>query len=110
MLRLTFAAAALIAGIFAIAASERHVDIYSDANVQCPETVRSPFRYVILDARETKYLSPDGGEATFRGVEVLLAPQSFSEGTLRRLFEMLSKRLEKTCTMRVASTCTGGRS
>jgi len=53
----------------------------------------SPFHYAITRNQitdGTRY--PEGGTARFRGVDVLLDAKSFSEETLRRLLELLSKR------------------
>jgi hypothetical protein len=58
-----------------------------------PAPPKSPFRYVITwnkITEGTRY--PEGGSLRSRGVSVLLDAKSFSEETLRRLLELLSKR------------------
>jgi hypothetical protein len=53
----------------------------------CPEPVRSAFRYVIAYNQEA---TSNRGE-TFRVIDVLMDPNSLSEGNLKQLFAMLSR-------------------
>jgi hypothetical protein len=62
----------------------------------CPAPTRSLFRYAITYNDEIEYTAPGGATATYRVVDVLLAPKSFSEATLRQLFQLLSKRFLKS--------------
>jgi hypothetical protein len=62
----------------------------------CPEPPKSPFRYAIVYNDETDYRSSEGDAGKFRVVEVLLDSTAFSEGTLRQLFALLSKRFPKS--------------
>ena len=63
---------------------------------RCPEPARSPFRYVITYNDEVDYHSSEGEKGTFRVVEILLDSESFSEPTLRQLFELIAKRFPKS--------------
>src|SRR6185503_20891378 len=62
----------------------------------CEEPSRSPFRYVIVYETTVASALPQRGAETFQTVDVLLDPSSFSEATLKRLFELLSKRFSKS--------------
>jgi hypothetical protein len=54
---------------------------------------KSPFRYVITRNQITEVARyPVGGRLRSRGVDVVLDAKAFSEGTLRQLTELLSKR------------------
>lgn len=60
----------------------------------CPEPTKSPFRYAIAHDDEVDYVV-NGVTQKYRSVDVLLGVESFSEATLRQLFELLSKRYAK---------------
>jgi hypothetical protein len=59
----------------------------------CPDSPRSPFRYVITRNRvnEFRYYQ-NGPNVKARGVSVLLDRKSFTEENLKQLFSLLSKR------------------
>ncbi len=61
---------------------------------RCPEPTKSPFRYAITHNDEVDYVV-NGVTRKYRSVDVLLGLESFSEATLRHLFERLSKRYPK---------------
>ena len=97
MLRRTFTAAVLVIGVLFLVVSGLAGDTsFAFQERRCPEPPKSPFRYVITYENEADYHSPDGGKRAYRVVEVLLDPDAFSEATLRRLFELLSKRFPKS--------------
>jgi len=97
MFKRSLIAAVLLVGVFSL-----RIDVsagcvsFDPQGRRCPEPPKSPFRYVITYKDEMSYLSPDSSNHTFQVVEVLLDPKSFSEATLRQLFELLSKRFPKS--------------
>jgi len=59
----------------------------------CPDSPRSPFRYVITWNRVHEYrYYQDGPNVKARGLSVLLDGKSFTEENLKQLFSLLSKR------------------